>query len=626
MRTFGSDFALAIAQDYVDSWFSVDFPVQSRTLYLAEREHDFGGNTYLPLIPADGIGDLVSGVRRAAKTFEIQGLDIPILNMVLDELDGFRFSDFIDDAFESRAVTVYLNVKDSGGVTRRHVVFKGKPSRPIAFNMVRATVKLTPLSELYLNRPVLRTINTDDFPDAPDTDLGKGIPLVVGAALHVIGVRYYQTGVQTFFAICEYPESGNMIFSLTGVTWDGTIVVGGIHDTSVSAGSATVSLGDGVVLTRAQPITFINSFPLWKITLEGVSQVGTPTEPITVALYRAQYAGGPPSDERVASTTAVLTGGDAVATFPDMPLVTVGNDYVIVFSTNQNDVANYYEITSGTVDGGWRVIAGGVWSDAGGTGAAFTIEAPSIAMGPVFEGTGNRVVHVAVGAVVPDSVRIGVFVSTVADHRVPTKFAEWLLLRAGYSAGDIDTGGTFATSATLYGTDHMGGVIIDPSATFKSVLLQVAFEHRAIFDWPVDKALWKYIETTPTVVDTIDLSAILTEGLDSPLPRITVTRTDVADVVNSIDVLYLRDWTLPRGVEAYRATEHAEDATSIATWGRRTNPDLFMFDFVVDVAVAEDRAAFYVAQLKNPKDEVVFTAPLTKLALEKDDVLAFDVA
>ena len=63
-------------------------------------------------------------------------------------------------------------------------------------------------------------------------------------------------------------------------------------------------------------------------------------------------------------------------------------------------------------------------------------------------------------------------------------------------------------------------------------------------------------------------------------------------------------------------------------WGTKAprDPADYYFDFLRNADAVQNRADFYVDQLKFATDEVVFTTPITKLALEKDDCIAFDVA
>lgn len=68
--------------------------------------------------------------------------------------------------------------------------------------------------------------------------------------------------------------------------------------------------------------------------------------------------------------------------------------------------------------------------------------------------------------------------------------------------------------------------------------------------------------------------------------------TDPGDVVNTINLLYARDWS--QTSESYQNTLTGTNSDSIATYGTKEKPDLFKFDFVTDPDMAASLLAFYL--------------------------------
>lgn len=68
--------------------------------------------------------------------------------------------------------------------------------------------------------------------------------------------------------------------------------------------------------------------------------------------------------------------------------------------------------------------------------------------------------------------------------------------------------------------------------------------------------------------------------------------TDSGDVINTINLLYGRDWS--QSSASYQNTLTGTDDASIAVYGTKEKPDLFKFDFVTDPAMAASLLAFYL--------------------------------
>jgi hypothetical protein len=76
-------------------------------------------------------------------------------------------------------------------------------------------------------------------------------------------------------------------------------------------------------------------------------------------------------------------------------------------------------------------------------------------------------------------------------------------------------------------------------------------------------------------------------------------KAPLENVLNKIQVLYDRDWTMDKSDKSYRAQVAASDATSIARYGTRERPSLFQFDAVRVPEMAADLLAFWLATCKD---------------------------
>lgn len=102
-------------------------------------------------------------------------------------------------------------------------------------------------------------------------------------------------------------------------------------------------------------------------------------------------------------------------------------------------------------------------------------------------------------------------------------------------------------------------------------------------------------------------------------------KAPLTDVINTIELLYCRDWSSEnRTAESYTRNAPGTDPISIRDYGVREQPDLFMFDFVIDQQMAADLVTLYLA-LYGPRHwRVQFTAFLDHCELEFGDVVTLD--
>lgn len=123
---------------------------------------------------------------------------------------------------------------------------------------------------------------------------------------------------------------------------------------------------------------------------------------------------------------------------------------------------------------------------------------------------------------------------------------------------------------------------------------RLAFQCRAFFR--VDRGSAKLMvrpdtPSGPTVIDACRVT-------DSAVRIHRRRKSDRNDVINRINLLYDRDYTLT-GDDAYRKSSKASDATSITDYGEHERPELFKFDFVTSQAMADNLRNFYLAYYKD---------------------------
>ena len=98
-------------------------------------------------------------------------------------------------------------------------------------------------------------------------------------------------------------------------------------------------------------------------------------------------------------------------------------------------------------------------------------------------------------------------------------------------------------------------------------------------------------------------------------------KTEMDEVVNTINLRYNRDWTKVDGDDAYLAVSGTTDATSIADYGIREIPDLFRMDMITSSVMADSVRDFYLADLKRRKWLHEFEEHLDHAELEFGDVV-----
>jgi hypothetical protein len=143
----------------------------------------------------------------------------------------------------------------------------------------------------------------------------------------------------------------------------------------------------------------------------------------------------------------------------------------------------------------------------------------------------------------------------------------------------------------------------------------MAFQCRCWFRFAGGKAYLLYRPDSLTSDKTI-AAARMNEDNTTTL---RVRRSPLDEVINVVHLYYQRDWTKEAGRSAYQAVTRQENAASIAAYGEKERPDLFLFDFISDAAMAVDLRDFYLARGKDRKRVVSMELFLDNAELEFAD-------
>lgn len=193
---------------------------------------------------------------------------------------------------------------------------------------------------------------------------------------------------------------------------------------------------------------------------------------------------------------------------------------------------------------------------------------------------------------VADALIGGRIYADITNTRTAVQVCDDLLALCGTYGATQLVGGSLPASYAI------NGEIIDYQTADKW-LHQIAFELRCYFRLIAGVPKLIYRPDTLSSARTIAACRVTEDGR-----RIHSRRKAPRDqVINKISVLYERDWSKPRGADAYRQiTAVATDATSITNFGEKERPELFFLDFCAGANAATMAASvrdFYLARLKN---------------------------
>lgn len=188
--------------------------------------------------------------------------------------------------------------------------------------------------------------------------------------------------------------------------------------------------------------------------------------------------------------------------------------------------------------------------------------------------SGNSVANTLVG----DQVFCDV---TALNTSIASVFSQ-VLTAAGYP-------GTFQQSGTWAACYVYNGAITE----YQSALYwlnELAFQARAWFKFTRGMAQLINRPDILTSVKTLATCRISDDGKRVHSRK----KTTYDEILNTVNVLFSRDWTQAKGADAYKAIASGSDSVSIANYGARERADLFQFDFVTDPAMAADLLSFYL--------------------------------
>lgn len=187
----------------------------------------------------------------------------------------------------------------------------------------------------------------------------------------------------------------------------------------------------------------------------------------------------------------------------------------------------------------------------------------------------------------------------------------------GMPAGYVDAA-SFADAGAWYAVNgYTFNGVLAAALTVKEVEKKLAWQARSRFFWSAGKAR---IAVRKKLENWSPARHITTS--DTRLRSISIERQSIADIVNSIELFYNKDYnSAETGSAAFRSSTSGTVAASISRHGTRENPDLFLMDLVADSAMAADLVAFYLDLLSSPSSFYTLETYLSQFDLEKEDIL-----
>ena len=206
------------------------------------------------------------------------------------------------------------------------------------------------------------------------------------------------------------------------------------------------------------------------------------------------------------------------------------------------------------------------------------------------------------------------------DHVVLWSLLE--LLGEDISTVDVPS---FSTAGSLLATAINGGYrlagLLQEKTRLRDLWRQWMKESRSILFWDASgkaRLQFRPLNDSNNVlgseVKTLDESA-MRQG--SETPGIVFQRTPSDQVVNHIELNYLRDWKSPD----YGRVAIATDTALADLFGKREQPETFLFDWCRLSAQAQDLAQFYLMELGAPQTLVACDVFLDHLELERGDIV-----
>lgn len=216
--------------------------------------------------------------------------------------------------------------------------------------------------------------------------------------------------------------------------------------------------------------------------------------------------------------------------------------------------------------------------------------------------SGNSVADKAIGG--------RILVNLTAPDSAPADAMGVILSRVGVATA-------VSTSGTLPAGYSFDGAIIKQETADK-ILHRMALQCRSWFRMAAGTPRLVVRPDTPTGGNT--LAAVAIDDVGNRLH--SRRKGDMAEIINTLNVRYDRDWTKEPDAGAYRSVVFGTNASSVATYGARSRDDLFMLDLVASTTMAESLRDFYLSAYALRSWRHGLDLFLDNIGLEFGDVVA----
>lgn len=278
----------------------------------------------------------------------------------------------------------------------------------------------------------------------------------------------------------------------------------------------------------------------------------------------------------------------------------------IVLYLGGGSPTNYDHIlaNSATVSAGKRVLT---YNSTSSANVSISGSASGVAKTGTVSLSGNSVADVTVGdAILVDVTRNITSPFAVFSNLLTTYFADNSLVQTG----------TFPSGYALNGaiTEYKKAI---------EWFDYLSFQCRAFFRKMGGVSRLIVRDVNPAPVGTIPACCLTDDGIKS----LSYKKAPTSDVISKISVYYNRNWSdTNRQSSAYTASLKTTDDNSISIFGVQEQPDLFLFDFVTDAAMANDLAQFYCDFYATRKWKISFSTFLDNARFEFGDVVSIPFA
>lgn len=218
-------------------------------------------------------------------------------------------------------------------------------------------------------------------------------------------------------------------------------------------------------------------------------------------------------------------------------------------------------------------------------------------------------------------------VSGVPDAVIerPDHVFRWSILNLLDLAISIIDNSSFNLAGAEFSNAVSGGYrlagVVQGKVLLATLWRQWMKESRSHLFWdPVGKARLQFRPINQSLIAVGNEVKTITESMvrldpESGAGRIQFWRTPSDAVVNHIELRYQRDWVAGH----YRNIHVESDSEKIELFGKREQPEEFLFDWCRDSGMAQDVARFYLAELKIPQTMIECEVFLDQLELERGD-------